>query len=531
MDTGGLAHMAYNIFPSNSLGVPTVGYASRGKANGLKRLTVASPPKVGPISEDQVDNSSTPSRTSRLNMLAGLRTAPKTPSAPTSAPYGKTQHGLGNMGPSKYAPQNNVGLGNGVPHTAIGSSFPTSTQQLSMNPGQQFYALPDQVMTPPAIQIDEDDQLDPGYVAQLYAAEQCLNQRAQLLQQQLAQLALTQRQLQQQYPQSPITPQLNLYQQQLLNGTAPIPTEVPGQPGVYIVYNPLTAQYTYVVDPAAQLASSPPPPTPSSQASNPFGSDSLSFRAEVTSPVDTLMPHGRRSVSPPKQTPSPPLESVEPLPPQSANAWRPGHRKKGSSLGLSNISVDTPPKSAIQRSSGMPVTPVTGTFGPGQARAGEHALRQPRNPPNFEELVAKPTTKFEGSKNFATRTRRKALSSLVRAGLERRVVRGSGSAGSMTPVSETELTFSVPSDNDSDSVRSGSASLSGEPSPGLPLNMSSNGIIGSERKASKGSMQLSPTSESGDLTFVDEAPAATKLRNKPLLGLVSAAEKRKTGLY
>lgn len=238
-------------------------------------------------------------------------------------------------------------------------------------------------------------------------------------------------------------------------------------------------------------------------------------------------------MSPRKETPSPPLENVEPLPPQSANAWRPGHRKKVTALALSSAGVETPLKSAALRSAGMPATPTTGTFGPGQARAGEHPHRQPRNPPNLDELRATPTTKHEGSKNFATRTRRKALSSLVRAGLERRVVRGSGSTGSMTPVSETELTFSVPSDNDTDSIRSGSASLSGEPSPGIPPNMMNNGAIGSERKASRGSNQLTPTSESGDSGFMEEASqlAPTIRRTAPILSLLNAAEKRKSGMY
>ena len=113
-------------------------------------------------------------------------------------------------------------------------------------------------------------------------------------------------------------------------------------------------------------------------------------------------------------------------------------------------------------------TPLTGTFGPGQGRAGEHPVRQPAGPPPFEELQAKPTSKHEGSKNFATRQRRRALNTLVRAGLERRVgsagsspvaESGSGSAGSTTPVWDAELTFSVPSDNDSDSGLSGQASL------------------------------------------------------------------------
>lgn len=245
--------------------------------------------------------------------------------------------------------------------------------------------------------------------------------------------------------------------------------------------------------------------------------------------TDTMNPSGRRSITPPKSSPSPPGSNVAPLPPKSANAWRPDHRNKVSSLTLSNIGVDTPPKSAR-----MPATPTTGGFGPGGGRVGEHPDREPRNPPEFEELKAKPTTKNEGSKNFAVRTRRKALGSLRRAGFERRVVRDSGSAGSMTPVSETELTFSVPSsDNDSDSIGSGSASLSGEPSPGFPPpGMSRSLAIGSERKASKGSNQLSPPSEFGELSLADETHKQLPgQRRAPLLGLVGAAEKRRSGMY
>jgi hypothetical protein len=103
----------------------------------------------------------------------------------------------------------------------------------------------------------------------------------------------------------------------------------------------------------------------------------------------------------------------------------------------------------------------------------------------------------------------------------------------MTPVSETELTFSVPSDNDTDSIRSGSASLSGEPSPGFPPNVVNKGVIGSERKTSKGSNQLTPTSESGDSGFMEEESqlAPTVRRSAPILSLLNAAEKRKSGMY
>lgn len=265
--------MAYNNFPSSNsgLGMPTAGYASRGKANGLKRLSVASPPKVGPINEDEVDNGSTPSRGSRLNMLAGLRTAPRTPSGPTSAPFTQTQHNVGGLAPSNYAARQNNGARMGVPHTAIGSTFPTATHQLSMNPGQQFYTLPDQVMTPPAIQIDNEDQLDPVVMAQISAQQQFFQLRAKALQAQSQQFAVSQQfrafwhNLE--HPESPITPQLALYQDQIYTDVAPIPYEVPGQPGLFVVWDPRTSQYYCVVDhSASELANSPPPPTPNQTA-------------------------------------------------------------------------------------------------------------------------------------------------------------------------------------------------------------------------------------------------------------------------
>lgn len=116
------------------------------------------------------------------------------------------------------------------------------------------------------------------------------------------------------------------------------------------------------------------------------------------------------------------------------------------------------------------MTPMTGTFGPGQARAGDHPVRQPRGPPSLEELVAKPTSNHEGSKNFVTRQRRRAVNNLVKAGLERRgAPRGSDSIdspGTGTPSSECEIAFSVSSDDDNNSVGS----------------RSDPGAIGSERK-------------------------------------------------
>ncbi|KNB01920.1 hypothetical protein FOXG_05018 [Fusarium oxysporum f. sp. lycopersici 4287] len=144
-------------------------------------------------------------------------------------------------------------------------------------------------------------------------------------------------------------------------------------------------------------------------------------------------------------------------------------------------------QSAGPKTSTFPITPLTGGYGPGQARAGEHPIRQPRGPPSLDELKAKPTAKHEGSKNFTARTRRSAVHNLVRAGLERRKGTGS-SCGSMSPVSETAEESSTPiTDNESDSGRSGSGSLAGDMEcPSSRTSASGSwGAIGSDRPSSR----------------------------------------------
>ncbi|KAI7641999.1 hypothetical protein KC318_g21661, partial [Hortaea werneckii] len=83
-DAGGLAQMTYNNnngFASNGLNAPSSGFGNGNRSRfNNKRLSVALPPNVSSISENQVDNP-TP-RTSRSHLLAGLRTQPKAPSVP-----------------------------------------------------------------------------------------------------------------------------------------------------------------------------------------------------------------------------------------------------------------------------------------------------------------------------------------------------------------------------------------------------------------------------------------------------------------
>jgi hypothetical protein len=492
MDAGGLAQMSYSNFPSsNGLGMPTSGFASR-RANGtnIKRLSFE-PTKPSELQ----DNGAPTPRTSRSHLLAGLRTAPKSATSstfPSTAPPTQLHHNTGGLLASIYADRESYG----GPKTSNFSSHQNVYSQ--MNGNHHMYSLPEQVLAPPEILVDEYSQesMDPNLYAQLVATNMYLAEQQQRLQQQLinVQAAAQQfqglnlgmgNQMQQQFATPPVTPlNMGMYQQQQVrNNMQPIITPVMGaQPGVYSYYNPMTGQQSYFMDSTqqTQYVDRVVPQTvnysPPQQPGTP--------RFQVSPPPQSETPTFTRSVSPPKKSQSPPQDHA-PLPPPSAGAFRRGHRKASSMAILpeSSSSSDGPRSAALPKTVGFPMTPAVAGFGPGQARAGEHPIRQPRGPPPLDELVSKPTTKFEGSKNFATRIRRIAVNNLVRAGMERRKAPGS-SSGSMSPVSDTdEVSFSVSSDNDSDSGRSGSGSLSGRPSL-VSSRTSAHGAIGSDRPSS-----------------------------------------------
>ena len=483
--------MSYSSFPSsNGLGIPGSGFASR-RANGtnIKRLSFT-PSKPS----DSQDNGAPTPRTSRSHLLAGLRTAPKSavPSTfPSTAPPTQLQHNTAGLSSSIYAGKEKFG----GPKTSNFSSQQTGYDQIIGS--RQVYSVPEQVLAPPEIFVDEhgQEQMDPNLYAQLVATNMYLAEQQQRLQQQLLNVQAAAQQFQglnlgvgnqmhQHFATPPVTPQ-NLYQQQQVKtNMQPIITPVMGaQPGVYSYYDPVSGQQSYFMDgsqqglymdqaPQQSVNYSPPqqPCTPRFQVSPPPQSDTATLT---------------RSISPPKKSQSP--QDHTPLPPPSAGAFRRGHRKAVSvTVVAEKDSVSDGPRSTLlPKSAGYPVTPNVSGFGPGQARAGEHPIRQPRGPPQLDELTARPTTRFEGSKNFSTRTRRSAVHNLVRAGKERRRAPGSTGSGSMSPVSETgEVTFSVSSDNDSDSGRSGSGSLSSRPSPG-GSRTSAHGAIGSDRPSSR----------------------------------------------
>jgi len=170
--------------------------------------------------------------------------------------------------------------------------------------------------------------------------------------------------------QSPMSAQSSIYSQQFSQGLQPIVSPVPNSPGVFAVYNPMTGQSSYVFD------------------------NSVQQQDHSSESTWSPSPPSMRARSPPKSSPSPPSD-VQRLPSPSANAFRRGHNKSGSSV--NNINAKAP----------------------GQGRSGEHPIRQPRGPPLLQELEEKPTSKYEGSKNFAVRQRRSAVHDLVRAGLVR----------------------------------------------------------------------------------------------------------------
>ncbi|PBP21316.1 hypothetical protein BUE80_DR007924 [Diplocarpon rosae] len=484
MDAGGLAQMSYNNFPSsNGLGLPGSGFASR-RANGsnIKRLSFE-PTKPS----DTQDNGAPTPRTSRSHLLAGLRTAPKSATSgtfPSTAPPTQLQHNIGSSG-SIFAERESYG----GPKTS--NNFTHTNAYRHMSGNNQMYSVQEQILSPPEILVDEyvQEQMDPNLYAQLVATNMYLAEQQQRLQQQLVNVQAAAQQFQgmdlgmqqQQFATPPITPQ-NMYQQQVKGNMQPIITPVLGQPGVYSHYNPMTGAQSYFMDQSQQqnqlldhqvlqqsVNYSPPQQygTPRLQVSPPPQSDTPSFV---------------RSISPPKKTSSPP-QSHAPLPPPSAGAFRRGHRQANSTASGTEMpySMDGPRSALLPKTTGLPSAPA---FGPGQARAGEHPVRQPRGPPSLDELLVKPTASYDGSKNFATRTRRSAVHNLVRAGMERLRSPGSAGSGSMSPVSEVGETPFSGSDNDSESGRSGSGSLSGRPSHGSPRT-SAHGAIGSDRPSSR----------------------------------------------
>lgn len=508
MDTGGLAHMTFNSsFNGGSLGVPGSGFASRGKGSHIKRLSVPHPSKLGQGDDAQHSGSVSTPRTSRSHLLAGLRTAPRQPSTPSTAPLQRPQRGGGDRTYGASQPSYH----GAVPHTATASSFHQhnghqsnghqanghqSNGHQSNGYSSQMYSLPEHVLAPPAIDqlLDMGNEpMDEHMYNELLSTNLYLAAQQQRLQQQLASVTAAAQQFQalslgtqinSQQGMSPNFPAMGFYQQQAERGVQPVVHPVPGKPGVFSVYNPLTGQCNYVVDNSAMHEDPTSPSSYAEQYQSPLAS-TPTIRTELSSPQEQRRspvyshPSSASSTAPP----SPPRQASPLQQQESSVAQKRAHRKLPSvavKTGIDLGRIGTP------RSATFPATPATGTFGPGQNRAGKHPLRQPRGPPSLEELVAKPTSKHEGSKNFATRQRRRAVHNLVRAGMERRAEpRGSASGsvhssgGSLTPSSDVEFNFSS---SPGDESGAGSTNPSVQPSSENLRAMANKAAIGSERK-------------------------------------------------
>ncbi|KAJ5749316.1 uncharacterized protein N7511_011012 [Penicillium nucicola] len=512
MDAGGLAQMTFNSSFDNggSLGVPGSGFASRRKGSHIKRLSV--PPQIATIDESQASASVSTPRTSRSHLLAGLRTAPKSATIPSQQQRNAMEGGRFPGFPSRGADR--------VPQTATGTGFP---QQMYANQGmnlhqshqsnhlhqshqaqqnRMMYTLPEQVLAPPMLDIGGGDiPIDENMYAEIMSTNLFLAAQQQRLQQQLISVTAAAQQFQglnlgmTQHQQAASLPGMGFYQQQLQQGVQPIVQPVPGRPGLFCVYNPLTGQQSYIMDNSQDDG----PAQSYQDTRSHVGQQVPQFRAEISPPGESAhsVMQFPQTMSLPTGSPSPPHEA-------SVSALRRGHRKNPSFNPAIKTSIDTNKANVGHgpRSAALPPTPATGTFGPGHSRAGEHPIRQPRGPPSLEDLVAKPTSQHEGSKNFATRQRRRAVHNLVRAGIERRGdTRSLGyhsSGGTNTPASEKEFTFS---DGDDATVRSGS--LSSKPSLGS-LRAVANGAIGSERKEKSGRERGSPDSSFHSATPTSE---------------------------
>ncbi|KAL2136957.1 hypothetical protein VTI74DRAFT_11139 [Chaetomium olivicolor] len=569
MDAGSLAQMSHTPF-NQSHGLPMgSGLASRRGGQNIKPLSFDS-------LKSPTDNGLPTPRTSRSHLLAGLRTAPKSatatnfPSLPSPTTVGPQARNRNSMASSMYDTTNlyNSGPKTSMPRFASQQQpqQPQSYNQV-MGFNQQYTA--EQVLAPPQLQLDEArEHIDPNLHAQLLYTNAYLSEQQQRLQQQLRALQAAAQQfqglslngqaqmMQQTYP--------TVYQQQLQNVQAMMaPTT--SQPNVYAAFDPLTGQQTLYMDQNqvqaqlnaqlqaqlhaqlnAQLANQ-------AQLANAYASVQQPTvgtpRLQVSPPPSDMNKAGFRIPTPPRRYDSP-AECTTPLPPPSANAFRRSHKKSPSVANKNQLSIATTeesPKSAGPKTGSFPLTPVTAGYGPGQGRAGEHPIRQPRNPPSLDELKSKPTAKHEGSKNFVTRTRRSAINNLVRAGLERR--KEARSSGSISPISESseELVETPMTDNDSDSVRSGSGSLidRDDAECSLPSSRTSTGswgAIGSDRpssrqKANRSSVDNAPSDsesarESGSFASLlknsnrDTKPGTDVQRKAPRLVLTSA-EKRK----
>ncbi|PWW78312.1 hypothetical protein C7212DRAFT_345133 [Tuber magnatum] len=493
MDAGGLAQINYFHQQGNP-----ASFASRGKGSHLRNISVPVPSNN--LSAPADNQTVTTPRTARSALLAGLRTAPRTPNpTPTSAP--PADSGI----ESKYSSPGSSGF---VPQNARSGQSPNRYQGYLSSQGAPYPATSQQLPTPPSSSpalglngemFELSDETDNERYQQLLATNFILAQKQAELQAQLANsahqvqlLQLQQLQLQSSgsgnFSTPPMSPGgMGSYMQQSANAANmnagryyPIYNSIYGyyaQPQVSVDYlQQFQQQQQQQQSPpaSAQSENSSPVYQPHQQQQSQQQQTQLQEKQSPTLNAST----GRsgRSRSPPKLTLNQPTNS---------SGFKRGHRKASSlstCVNVSNLDIAEPPKTSLPKIT--PTTPMTATFAPGHA-SGSHPVRQPRGPPAIEELKAKPTNKDGGSKNFATRQRRRAVFKLVTAGMERRTARSASSSigGTMTPVSENE--GSGFEDAESVSSLSGRASRASIRGGDSPQDYSASSVSGDENFATK----------------------------------------------
>jgi len=493
MDAGGLAQINYFHQQGNS-----ASFASRGKGSHLRNISVPVPSNN--LSAPADNQTATTPRTARSALLAGLRTAPRTPnSTPASAPLADS--GL----ESKYGSPGSSGF---VPQNARSGQSPSRYQGYQSSQGTPYSAASQQLPTPPSSSpalglngemFELSDETDNERYQQLLATNFILAQKQAELQAQLANsvaahqlLQLQQLQLQSSgsnnFATPPMSPGgLGSYMQQSANAANmnanryyPIYNSIYG----YYTQPQVSVDYLQQFQQQQQQQQSPPASAQPENNAPTYQPPQQQQQQQQTQPQERQSPTlnastGRsgRSRSPPKLTLNQPTNS---------SGFKRGHRKASSlstCVNVSNLDIAEPPKTSLPKI--MPTTPMTATFAPGHA-SGSHPIRQPRGPPAFEELKAKPTNKDGGSKNFATRQRRRAVFKLVTAGMERRTARSASSSigGTMTPVSENEG-FGFEDAESVSSSLSGRASRTSIRGGESPQDYSASSVSGDESVAAK----------------------------------------------
>ncbi|KAJ6257986.1 hypothetical protein Dda_7776 [Drechslerella dactyloides] len=458
------------------------GFASRGMADSRRNMAI---PTLPTISTSLYDDSKThllsplpTSRgSSRAQLLAGLRTAPKTP---MGAEHVNALDGSHHDDPSQVTPvdlnspyknqrmftQGGRGpISHGNMPTNMARSLLLQEQFQDMNLGG--FASPP---TPPAstgLSYQGDVDYEAKLYADLLARNISLAQQQQLLQQMIvSQQAQQLQKANQQVHAVHVQPSgVPSYSAPLMSPTVYSPSAARHQPSH--PHNSSNSQHFYLSQQARNMHGAPqgyPASDSMSVATLASGSQvSLSSSPATESPARTSS--SRSSPSPTRGSPNgerPRMQKTPSPPPVSLSKFRRGHKKCISLSGCNNMNpalADSGPKTSLPRFSNVPSTPLNSTFG----GRGDHPIRQPRGPPALEEIVSKPSSKHEGSKNFSSRQRRRALTKLVNAGLERRGTKPLGQGPGSDSDVASHSSLNTPVDNMGRGGVDGYATASAEP--------------------------------------------------------------------